>query len=233
MAEDFAKTFRVLKSLPCDVFLGPHRTRQFGLAEKAGRLRAGESPNPFIDPAGYRKFVARSEEIFLRQWDREQARAHPGANPRILDRFRPPRSTHCPMWIRKAKDIDGNDQCLRGHAADAGQVGRAGAVLLGRREGMRRGPVALGRAGLQVRLASFSAIDLLRSVMLTQALRDGFDSFLFIDADIGFNPGTRSAPGPAEPAVAGICMKKNARDYSGVFAAGVDRVVFGPGAAGV
>src|SRR6185437_1080849 len=46
---------------------------------------------------------------------------------------------------------------------------------------------ALGQAGVQVRRASFSAIDLLRCVMLSHALRDGFDRFLFIDADIGFS----------------------------------------------
>ena len=71
MAEDFAKTFRVLKSLPCDVFLGPHGS-QFGLRDKARRLSAGERPNPFIDPAGYRAFLARSEEGFLRHRERER-----------------------------------------------------------------------------------------------------------------------------------------------------------------
>jgi metallo-beta-lactamase class B len=71
MAEDFARTFRVLKSLPCDVFLGPHGS-QFGLRAKAHRLSAGARPNPFIDPAGYRAFLARSEEAYLRrlEWER-------------------------------------------------------------------------------------------------------------------------------------------------------------------
>jgi metallo-beta-lactamase class B len=71
MAQDFANTFRVLKSLPCDVFLGPHGS-QFGLRDKARRLKAGEKPNPFIDREGYRAYVARSEETFRRQWDRER-----------------------------------------------------------------------------------------------------------------------------------------------------------------
>jgi metallo-beta-lactamase class B len=71
MAQDFAKTFRVLKSLKCDVFLGPHGA-QFGLGDKTRRLKAGEKPNPFIDPEGYQAFVARSEEAFRRQWDRER-----------------------------------------------------------------------------------------------------------------------------------------------------------------
>jgi hypothetical protein len=96
-------------------------------------------------------------------------------------------------------------------------------------EGLR----ALGRAGVQVRRASFSAIDLLRNVMLSQALRDGFDRILFIDSDIGFDAADalRLLARP-EPVVAGIYMKKNSRDYSGAFAAGINRVIFGPAAPG-
>jgi metallo-beta-lactamase class B len=71
MAEDFARTFRVLKSLPCDVFLGPHGS-QFGLRDKARRLAAGAKPNPFLDPAGYQAFLARSEEIVLQRGERER-----------------------------------------------------------------------------------------------------------------------------------------------------------------
>ncbi|HZW32997.1 MAG TPA: subclass B3 metallo-beta-lactamase [Isosphaeraceae bacterium] len=71
MAEDFARTFRVLKALPCDVFLGPHGS-QFGLREKARRLAAGEKPNPFIDPAGYRAFLAQSEQVVAQRMERER-----------------------------------------------------------------------------------------------------------------------------------------------------------------
>jgi metallo-beta-lactamase class B len=71
MAQDFAKTFRVLKLLECDVFLGPHGS-QFGLAEKARRLKAGKGPNPFIDLEGYRSYLARSEISFRQRWDRER-----------------------------------------------------------------------------------------------------------------------------------------------------------------
>jgi metallo-beta-lactamase class B len=71
MAEDFARTFRVLKSLPCDVFLGPHGS-QFGLKDKARRLSAGQRPNPFIDPQGYRAFLARSEDVVLHRMERER-----------------------------------------------------------------------------------------------------------------------------------------------------------------
>ncbi len=62
MASDFAKTFEVLRGLPCDVFLGAHGS-YFGMEEKLGRVREGEA-NPFIDPAGYRAFVAEREKVF-------------------------------------------------------------------------------------------------------------------------------------------------------------------------
>ena len=51
-------------------------------------------------------------------------------------------------------------------------------------EGLR----ALVKAGVALSRFSLSAIDLLRSAMLSHALKDGFDQFLFIDADIGFDP---------------------------------------------
>lgn len=88
--------------------------------------------------------------------------------------------------------------------------------------------------GITVRRASFSAIDLLRSVMLSQALEAGFDRFLFIDSDVGFDPGdaVRLLCRP-EMVVAGIYMKKDGQDFSGTFAAEVKRVVFGPAAPGL
>jgi metallo-beta-lactamase class B len=72
IAEDYAKTFRVLKSLPCDVFLASHASFFDGLA-KADRLRKGAKENPFIDPQGYKDYVARSEKKFQEQLRAEQA----------------------------------------------------------------------------------------------------------------------------------------------------------------
>jgi metallo-beta-lactamase class B len=71
MVEDFTDTFRKLKALPCDIFLAPH-TGFFNLTGKAERLDHGERPNPFIDPQGYREFIARSEESFLAQLKKEK-----------------------------------------------------------------------------------------------------------------------------------------------------------------
>ncbi|HXO18690.1 MAG TPA: subclass B3 metallo-beta-lactamase [Thermoanaerobaculia bacterium] len=72
IAEDYATTFRVLKSLPCDVFLGAHGSF-FGLSEKILRLKKGAGPNPFLDPQGYRAFVTRSEKVYLDQLKSERA----------------------------------------------------------------------------------------------------------------------------------------------------------------
>jgi metallo-beta-lactamase class B len=75
IAEDYVKTFEVLKSLPCDIFLGAHGA-YFGLLAKYPRLKAG-SANPFIDPDGYKAYVAEREGAFRREWQRQQAGASP------------------------------------------------------------------------------------------------------------------------------------------------------------
>lgn len=63
IADDYRKTFRVLASLPCDIFLGAHGV-YYDMDEKLKRLHNG-SPNPFVDPAGYRAYVAERERAFL------------------------------------------------------------------------------------------------------------------------------------------------------------------------
>lgn len=60
---DYEKTFRILKRLDADVFLSSHGVF-FNLSEKAERLKKGASPNPFIDPEGYKKFIADTEKTF-------------------------------------------------------------------------------------------------------------------------------------------------------------------------
>ena len=62
--EDFAKSFRVLRSLPCDVFLGSH-TGFYQLQAKYAKLKADPNgPNPYIDPAGYKALIDSSEKAF-------------------------------------------------------------------------------------------------------------------------------------------------------------------------
>jgi metallo-beta-lactamase class B len=71
IAQDYEKMFRVLKSLPCDIFLGAHGG-YFDMEEKYARLQPG-APNPFIDPAGYQKFVADKEHEFLTELAKQQS----------------------------------------------------------------------------------------------------------------------------------------------------------------
>ena len=70
MAADYARTFRVLKSLECDLFLGAHGL-YYGMVEKHKRLKPG-SPNPFIDPTGYREYVAEREQHYLYTLEKQQ-----------------------------------------------------------------------------------------------------------------------------------------------------------------
>src|SRR5262252_6534878 len=63
IVDDYRRTFQILKSLPCDVFLGPH-AEFFSMKEKKARMERGVKPNPFIDSAGYREYVAGGEREF-------------------------------------------------------------------------------------------------------------------------------------------------------------------------
>lgn len=60
---DYEKTFRVLKMLKADIFLASHGSF-FNLLEKAEELQKGKSPNPFIDPQGYKDFLVNTEKAF-------------------------------------------------------------------------------------------------------------------------------------------------------------------------
>ena len=73
IALDYERMFRVLSSLPCDIFLGAHGS-YFGLEEKYPRLKKG-SGNPFIDPDGYKKYVAQTQQEFRTELARQQAAA--------------------------------------------------------------------------------------------------------------------------------------------------------------
>lgn len=63
IAEDYARTFSTLRSLPCDLFLAAHGSF-YNHKEKSERLKKGEGGNPFVDPDGYRSYLDRNEKIF-------------------------------------------------------------------------------------------------------------------------------------------------------------------------
>jgi metallo-beta-lactamase class B len=70
IADDYARGFAVLKSLHCDVFLGAHGS-YFDMETKYARLHAGEA-NPYIDPAGYKSYVAEREQAFLDELQKQR-----------------------------------------------------------------------------------------------------------------------------------------------------------------
>jgi metallo-beta-lactamase class B len=63
IAEDFARTFRLLNALPCDIFLGAHGS-YYGMEAKVARLQKDPKTNPFVDSEGYRAYVANREDAF-------------------------------------------------------------------------------------------------------------------------------------------------------------------------
>lgn len=74
IADDYVKTFAVLKSLPCDLFLGAHGA-YFGMLAKLEKMKDGE--NPFIDPNGYKAYITEREQTFRTELEREKQ--HPGS----------------------------------------------------------------------------------------------------------------------------------------------------------
>jgi len=62
IAADYEKTFRVLASLPCDIFLGAHGD-YFNLAAKYPRATTS-GVAAFVDPSGYKAYVAERERAF-------------------------------------------------------------------------------------------------------------------------------------------------------------------------
>jgi metallo-beta-lactamase class B len=71
IATDFHHGFQVLKSMPCDVFLGAHGS-YFGLQEKYERWKRGDR-NAFVDPVGYQSYIADREQAFEKELMRQKA----------------------------------------------------------------------------------------------------------------------------------------------------------------
>ncbi len=61
IAEEYQRSFRILRGLKCDVPLGSHPA-MYNLAEKYPKL--GKGPNPFIDPQGYKTELDIQENAF-------------------------------------------------------------------------------------------------------------------------------------------------------------------------
>ena len=70
ITEDYEKTFRVLKSLSCDYFLGAHGS-YFDMETKYAQFKAG-APTAFIDPTGYKNYVEEREQAFRRELKKQK-----------------------------------------------------------------------------------------------------------------------------------------------------------------
>jgi metallo-beta-lactamase class B len=73
IAEDYERMWRVLKTLPCDIFLGAHGS-YFGLEEKYPLMKEGGA-NPFVDPSAYKKYIAQKEQDFRTEFARQKLAA--------------------------------------------------------------------------------------------------------------------------------------------------------------
>lgn len=61
IADDFKLTYKVLRSLHADVFMGSHADH-YNMVEKHAAL--GKGPNPYIDPEGYKNAINNYEQVF-------------------------------------------------------------------------------------------------------------------------------------------------------------------------
>jgi len=73
IADDYAKGLRVLKSLPCDIFLGAHGS-YFGMEAKYAKLKS-DGANPYIDQQGYKDYVADREQAFVSEFQKQKEAA--------------------------------------------------------------------------------------------------------------------------------------------------------------
>jgi len=72
IAADYRHQFSVLRNLSCDIFLGAHGG-YFDLKEKYDRLQHGDR-NAFIDPAGYKAYVADRQQAFEAELQKQSKR---------------------------------------------------------------------------------------------------------------------------------------------------------------
>ncbi|HEY0529434.1 MAG TPA: subclass B3 metallo-beta-lactamase [Gemmatimonadaceae bacterium] len=71
IAADYERTFRVLRSLPVDVFLGAHGS-YFDLERKYSAMK-NRGSSIFVDPAGYRNYVDERDQAFRTELARQKA----------------------------------------------------------------------------------------------------------------------------------------------------------------
>jgi metallo-beta-lactamase class B len=72
IADEYRRSFRLLRSLPADVPLGSHPA-MYRMTEKYAKV--GKGPNPFIDPEGYKAEIDINEAAFNLRYNEQKKAA--------------------------------------------------------------------------------------------------------------------------------------------------------------
>jgi len=72
IVSDYGKTFTALRKLPVDIFIGAHPVYYDGTAKAAALKAHPDGPNPFVDPAGYQRYIDEAERKFREALAREK-----------------------------------------------------------------------------------------------------------------------------------------------------------------
>jgi len=72
IADDYARSFKILRTMPVDVFLGAHGSF-YNLRTKYMSLQQGGA-NPFIDPAGFKTYLDEKEKAFATELAAQKAK---------------------------------------------------------------------------------------------------------------------------------------------------------------
>jgi metallo-beta-lactamase class B len=69
ISAEYMRTFKIMRSLPCDIPLGSHPA-MYNMAEKYAKL-GKSATNPYIDPEGYKKEIDVNEQAFTLRRDEQ------------------------------------------------------------------------------------------------------------------------------------------------------------------
>jgi metallo-beta-lactamase class B len=72
IARDYARSFALLRALPCEIFLSSHASF-FDMSAKRTAQRQGTGASPFVDPQGYRAYLDDTYKAYVEQLAREGA----------------------------------------------------------------------------------------------------------------------------------------------------------------
>lgn len=73
IVDDYSHSFAYLKTLPCDVFLGPHASF-FHMKEKRAEQKTEPAHNPFINPQEFQAFLGNAQREFEAELKKQEQR---------------------------------------------------------------------------------------------------------------------------------------------------------------